>query len=146
MTLLIRGYASIFGNTDAMGEVVDSGAFTAWIRENPAKDLPLFWAHDHKYDPTRTPIGKTTLLREDSRGLYFEAEILDTNKGKEIQKLVEAGAVEGSSFAYFTHDAYVGPDGLDHLAELEPRELTVCTWGANPEAFTETIPEPIAEE
>ena len=140
MALKIRGYASIFRNVDQVGEIVDPGAFSDWIAENPTKSLPIFWAHDHIWDPAARPIGKTTKLRQDSKGLYYEAELADTAKAEEIQQLIKNGAATDASFAFRVNDQYQ-LDEVWHLSSLDPTEITVCTWGANPEAYTETIPE-----
>lgn len=146
--LKVHGYASVFGNVDLDGEVVDKGAFSAWIAENQNKSLPLFWNHSHRWKIDAKPIGHTTQIRQDKHGLYFEGEVLDTPEGLEVQELLSKRP-EGrmaASFYFNTHDRYQKND-VWHLAVLEPKEITATNWGANPEAYIEAVPvEPAPEE
>lgn len=142
MALRVRGYAAVFGNKDACGEIIDAGAFSAWLAENPDTDLPIFWEHDHIWaweDPAR-PIGKTTKLRQDKKGLYFEGELADTDKAAEIATLLEQGALTNASFAFRVIDRYQ-EDEVWHLSVLDPREISPVNWGANSEAYIEVIPQ-----
>jgi HK97 family phage prohead protease len=137
--LRVRGYASIFGNVDEYGEVVDKGAFSDWLAKNPDTQLPLFWNHAHVWDPTAKPIGVTTKLKQTARGLYFEGVVEDTPEGLEMQTLINGGAVSAASFAFSVKDRYQKKD-IWHLSVLEPKEITAANWGANPRAYIEAIP------
>jgi len=134
--LKVRGYASVFGNVDSYGEVVDAGAFSDWLADNPDTKLPLFWNHAHIWDALAKPIGYTTALRQDMKGLYFEADILDTKEGVEVQQIIRAAGRVASSFAYKTKSEYP-EDDVWHLSVLEPKEVTATNWGANPKAYVE---------
>lgn len=138
--LRVRGYASVFGNIDAYGEVVDAGAFSRWISENPSKSVPLYWQHSYAFDWTAKPIGKTTMIRQDSYGLYFEGEIADTAEGLEIQELLKSGAITNASFGFKTIDQYQ-KDEVWHLSDLDLTEIAPVRWGANDSAYIEAIPE-----
>ncbi len=138
--LKVRGYASIFGNVDSQNEVIDRGAFSGWIADNPGKSVPLFWSHAHKWDPLAMPIGKTTMIKQDRKGLYFEGEVSDTPEGVALQGLLKSGAVSGASFGFKTIDEYV-KGGIVHKSVLHLGEISPATWGANAKAFVEAIPE-----
>lgn len=137
--LKVRGYASVFGNVDLAGEVVDRGAFTDWLKANPDTQLQIFWNHAHVWDFLAKPIGVTTKLKQDRTGLYFEGEIADTPEGLEVQELIKQGAIHAASFAFKINDRYQKKD-VWHLKTLEPREITAASWGANPKAYIEPIP------
>jgi HK97 family phage prohead protease len=139
MPLLVRGFASVFGNKDSYGEVVDKGAFTKWIAKNPETSLPLFWQHAHIWDSLAKPIGHTTKIKETARGLYYEASIADTPEGLEVQELVKSGAVKAASFAYKIVTEEMRKS-VRHLVELDIKEITAANWGANDRAYIEPIP------
>ena len=134
----VKGYASVFGNIDLYGEVVDAGAFAGWINSNPQKQVPLLWMHDR----WTLPIGMTTAIHEDAFGLRFEAEIEDTALGVDVAKLIASGAVRSSSFAYKT----IGEEMVDeiwHLTQLDLLEISAVTtgFGANEKATIEMAPD-----
>ncbi len=145
----VRGYAAVFGNLDAHDEIIDEGAFSDWIAENPSKSVPVFWQHDHVgglfSGSHERPIGVTTLLRQNAKGLYFEAELADTEKAREIGTLLQAGAIKGASFAFGVRDQYE-QDEVWHLKSLNLKEISAVNWGANPEAYIEIIPQEQSDE
>lgn len=147
MGTLVQGYASVFGNVDSYGEVVDAGAFAAWIHENQAKQVPLLWMHDR----WTLPIGMTTGLSEDAHGLKFQGEVADSVLGRDVLALIESGAVRSASFAYNITDEYL-EDEVWHLAGLDLIEVSAVTtnFGANDKAYIELTPaegeEPKAEQ
>lgn len=134
----VKGYASIFGNLDKDFEVVDQGAFTDWLEANPNEPLPFLWIHKREL----MPVGLTTKLIQDEKGLYYEAAILDTAKGRDLFKAIEAGAVSASSFAYEIQDQYE-KDGVWHLSKLDLLEISAVTKGmsSNPQATVEILDE-----
>ena len=136
----VRGYAAVFGNVDSYGEVIDEGAFSNWLSDNPDNPVALYWNHAHIWSPHAKPIGKTTMVMQDSKGLYFEGVILDTEEGLEVQTLLEAGAIRGASFAFRIIDQYQ-EDEVWHLVDLDLKEITAANWGANSEAYIEAIPD-----
>jgi HK97 family phage prohead protease len=139
--LKVRGYASVFGNQDSDGEVIDRGAFSNWLKANPDTTLSIYWNHAHIWSPLAKPIGKTTKLRQDRKGLYFEGEILDTTEGLEVQELLKNGAINGASFAYRVADRYQKKN-VWHIADFEKvSEITAANWGANSKAYIEAVPD-----
>lgn len=132
----VRGYASVFGNIDKANEIVDQGAFSDWLAENPGKSMPVLWMHMGY----RLPVGSTSLLREDEKGLYYEAPIFDTVFGKDLLKAIAGGAVTEASFAYRILDEY-REESVWHLSKLELIEVSPVTKGfaANPMATTELM-------
>ena len=143
MATLVKGYASVFGNVDSYGEVVDRGAFADWIRSNPSKQVPLLWMHNGR----ELPLGLTLELSEDAHGLQFKAEIADTEIGRDVVALIESGAVRSSSFAYRITDEYKDDD-VWHLSGLELIEVSAVTtsFGANPAATIDVAEDDAARD
>lgn len=137
--LKVRGYAAWFGNLDKDNEVLVKGAFSPWLARNPTTSVKIFWVHGHRFNPMKMPVGVSTLLRQDAKGLYFEGEILDTIEGFDLQKLVRGGAVREASFGFRTRNRYQ-KKGIWHLAETDLLEISAANWGVNDRAYIEPIP------
>lgn len=139
MAIKVRGYASIFGVKDLDGEVVDRGAFSDWIANNPDTSLGIYWNHSHLYDYRAKPIGHTTKIKQDRTGLYFEGELNETAEGIEVAELLKGRRME-ASFAFKAHDHEVIKE-TRHYKSVSPYEVTAANFGANPKAYIEAIPE-----
>lgn len=124
---VFSGYASIFGNVDDGGDIVEPGAFTKTIAEGVGRVKILALHND-----TWLPIGKPVELREDSRGLYLKAKISDTSMGKDIKVLLRDGVLNELSIGYdpvvFDYDE----NGIRHLREVKLWEVSIVTWAMNP--------------
>ncbi len=128
----IEGYASLFGQTDQGGDVVQKGAYAASIeRLNAAgQRVKMLWQHD----PAQ-PIGVWDVVREDSRGLWVKGRILEqTQKGREAAALIAAGAIDGLSIGYRTTKAKKDDKGHRLLTELELWEVSLVTFPMLPSA------------
>lgn len=138
--LRVRGYASIFGNVDQYGEVVVRGAFSEWIAENPNTRLKIYWMHAHKFDPLAKPVGSTTMVKQDAKGLYFEGEILDTVEGLDVQTLLRGKAIREASFGFDPNVEGYEEDGIVYITQASIKEVTAANWGVNSKAYIEAIP------
>lgn len=136
----VTGYASIFGNKDLDDDIILPGAFAKSIAENgpQGKNSILFlWQHN----PGKV-LAKPSVLREDSKGLYYEATITSgATFAEDALKLIAEGLVEENSIGFQTvKSMFVQPDPNDwttwyrELVELNLFEHSAVTWGANPEA------------
>lgn len=124
-----EGYASVFGNVDAYGEVVDHGAFTKTVAERlPKRLIKILWQH---FDP----LGMPQSMHEDSHGLYVVGKVSKTQLGDEALTLMQDGVVDRMSIGYsvikeeFDHEAKT-----THLKELKLYEFSPVTFPANEEA------------
>jgi HK97 family phage prohead protease len=131
------GYASVFGNKDSYGDVVQPGAFTDTLAEWTASgnSLPVLWGHD-MYDPFSN-IGWVTSATEDDKGLLVDGQLdLDNAKGQQVYRLLKGRRVSQMSFAY---DVLEGgartEDGEDFysLDKLKLYEVSIVPIGANQE-------------
>ena len=129
------GYASVFGNIDLGGEVVDRGAFRKTLRENGGK-VPIL---DH-HDPVRQ-IGWNLEAHEDQRGLFVRGQLnLDVQGAREkfalMKQASQIGGRTGLSIGFRT--IRDGPDkvdpGIRRLKEIQLFEYSVVTFPMNQEA------------
>lgn len=124
---IFEGYASVFGNVDLVGDVVEKGAFKKTISENP--QLPILWQHH-----IDKPIGITKSIDEDGHGLKVIGELnLETNQGREAYALLKQGAIKGLSIGYQVIKDTV-KEGVRYLKELKLFEYSLVTIPANMEA------------
>lgn len=96
----ISGYAAVFNNVDKAGDMLMKGCFSKSINErgpeSQANDkIIMLWMHD-----MHEPIGRITVLREDDKGLYFEAAIDDVERGEQALKQLESGTLNQFSIGY----------------------------------------------
>lgn len=129
-------YASITGNIDEGGDVVDKGAFKKTLSER--RTLPLLWHHIMP-----EPLGIATSLKEDINGLFYEGQInLDTTIGREKWSLIKqfkaAGHAMGSSIGYQTIKDVID-EGIRHIKELRLWEVSLTPFPMNPLATVVNI-------
>lgn len=142
------GYASVFGNKDSYGDVVQPGAFEETLGEWDAakENLPVLWGHDMS-DPFSN-IGLVTEAKEDDRGLKVTAQLdLENPKAAQVYRLLKQGAVGQMSFAYDViegHSEKSGDDQYYSLDKLKLYEVSIVPIGANSE--TEILAVKIARE
>jgi len=128
---VVSGYGSVFGNEDLQGDIVQKGAFTETIRENP-KGWPMLFGHD-----TRRPVGFWTHAREDSKGLYLEGEFtMDMPEGASARALcshaARLGQPLGLSIGYMQRkDGSRTVGNQRHLTGLSVLEVSLATVPAN---------------
>lgn len=120
------GLASVFGNEDLVGDVVERGAFKRTIEQNP--EVPILWQHD-----AWEPIGKGK-VSETYDGLLIEGKLaLGVQRGREAHELLKEEALRGLSIGYDTLDFNV-QDEVRHLTEVRLWEVSLVTFAANPKA------------
>jgi len=121
------GLASTYGNTDAMGDVVEKGAFTKTIAER-AGEVPLLWTHK-----TDEPVGLGTLEDTDD-GIQLTGKLeLELPTARKVHTLVKKGIVRGLSIGFETIQAKT-IKGIRHLRELKLWEVSFVLFPANPQA------------
>jgi HK97 family phage prohead protease len=126
---IVQGYASIFGNIDSHKDIVVQGAFKKTIQENNNR-IKFLWQHD-LYEP----IGKPTIMQEDSKGLYFEAKISETDIGKKAMTLIKDGVLNEMSIGYDTiKDEFDTKKNVRLLKEIRLWEISVVTLASNSQA------------
>lgn len=125
------GYASVFGNVDSYGDIVEPEAFTKTIDEWSSSDdvLSCLWAHDMS-DPFSN-IGEVLEMSADDHGLLVKVQLdLDNQKAHQIYRLAKGRRLSQMSFAYDIVEASNEDDGF-HLKELKLYEVSLVPIGAN---------------
>lgn len=129
-TLSIRAYALVFSNIDSYGDIIKAGACDKWLRSEDSKRCALCYQHD-----IHNVIGVITEKGVDDKGLWIEADILPTQQGKDVQILMQAGAIKEFSIGYYADTyTYGKEDGQDvrYLEEISIVEVSPVTRAANP--------------
>ena len=130
--MTIKAYALAFGNIDSYGDVIAPNACDAFLASEDASRLKLCYQHD-----THEVIGVITAKGVDSVGMWIEADILPTTTGKDVQLLIDAGAIDEFSIGYYANEYhYEKRDGyevrvLDNITIIE---VSPVTRAANPKA------------
>lgn len=126
---IFEGFASKFGNLDLHNDIIEKGAFAKTIQERfPKKMIKVLWQH-------MEPIGMPEVLEETDDGLYVKGKISKTRLGDEAIELMKDGVVDGMSIGYdVIKDNFDDEKGIRYLRELKLYEVSIVTWGANPEA------------
>lgn len=128
------GYASVFGNVDQGGDIVERGAFAQTLQAKKALDVAMLWSHD----PRSVPIGKWLDLHEDERGLVARGQLtLDIPRARDVHAALKEGTVKGLSIGY-----RVAKDGAEldrngrvrRLKALDLFEVSVVTFPMNTRA------------
>jgi HK97 family phage prohead protease len=122
------GYASVFGNIDLGGDIVERGAFKEIVK-NAAGQVTVLWQHI-----ARSPIGVAT-VKQDDKGLAFEGSlVLEDPQARVARAHMKAGSVRGMSIGYDVREggAKILESGIRQLTDLKLWEISAVTWGMNP--------------
>ena len=144
---VFTGYASVFGNVDSYGDIVQPGAFKdsldAWRASD--RQIPLLWGHDtYALDSIIGSIDPSEAV-EDDHGLLVTGRFdLDTESGRLAYRHVKGRRLSDMSFAYRVLEEAKKPDG-NHLLKLDLREVSIVHTGANPEAGVRAVKSALVE-
>jgi HK97 family phage prohead protease len=142
---VIEGHASLWGVPDRGGDVVERGAFAAWLgrlARGQAAPPRMLWQHD-----PREPIGVWDEVAEDARGLRVRGRLLlDLARGREAATLVRAGALDGLSIGYRPLRADRDGAGRRRLVEIDLWEVSLVTFPMLPEARLSAKAAPLLDD
>ena len=129
----LSGYAAVFYREgvpeteyrpfEGRIERIAPGAFAAAI--DRGDDVRAVFNHDSPL-LGRTRSG-TLELREDETGLFYSAELPDTQGARDIAALVKRGDISGSSFMFTVDDEHRDDSGDDEIREI--RSVTLYDVG-----------------
>ncbi len=129
---VVTGYLSTFGNVDSHNDIIEKGAFTKSLNENRNR---IFFLNQHNFNQ---PHGKFAVLREDTKGLYFESEpLINTTYSDDAIKLYEAGIMTEHSIGFVTLNAVddiIDSKSIRKIKEVKLYEGSNVTIGANSSA------------
>ncbi|QBQ97865.1 HK97 family phage prohead protease [Paraburkholderia pallida] len=120
------GYASVFGNVDSTGDIVDRGAWAESL--GVKKSVPLLF--NHRVDNL---IGRALDLREDDVGLHFAGRLTEgVQLADDTYKHLKAGALDGVSVGYRIQPGGATLDGeIRHIRRASLLEISVVVAPAN---------------
>ena len=124
-------YASVFGNMDSYGDIVERGAFTNTLAKSAEKGIviPVLWGHDMR-DPFAN-VGAVLDAEEDDYGLRVTGQLdLDNPTAVQVYRLIKGRRTNTMSFAYTLVRADQEEDGF-HIHELELHEVSIVQVPAN---------------
>lgn len=126
------GYFSSFNVKDAYADIVNPGAFAKTITEqgpnSPQPRIKHLLDHD-----TYLTLGKLTVLKEDSFGLYYESKLGTHSTAQDFIKMAESGLITEHSIGYQTIKSSMDETtGVRTLIELRLMEgSSLRSWGVN---------------
>jgi uncharacterized protein len=94
------GYAAVFNSPSEplpFREKIAPGAFRRSL--DSRNDIKLLWNHDTS-EILASSRAKTLVLRETERGLYTEALLPNTSRGRDTAELIRRGDVDSMSFGF----------------------------------------------
>jgi len=98
--MTLRGYAAVFNSPSQplpFIETIERGAFADSLKSR--NDVKLLWNHDTGIVLGSTRAG-TLRLMEDERGLFVEADLPDTQAGRDAAVSIQRGDVTAFSFGF----------------------------------------------
>jgi len=129
------GYASVFDNVDAAGDIVRPGAFAKSIANNAP--IPLLWEHGAQ-DP-RNYVGDVVKAAETADGLEITGKFdLSSEFGQAAYKNVKGRRVQGLSIGYTVAKSVKTAAG-NELLDVNLIEVSIVTRGANSRALVGSV-------
>ena len=120
-SLVIEGYASLFGVEDLVGDVVRAGAFSRSLARGTQVGMLL------SHVGGRT-VGRWSVVREDGRGLFVRGLVTDeTAAGAAALELIGDGELSGLSIGFVARDWSPRVVRGRELREIELREISLVS-------------------
>lgn len=127
------GLAAGFNNVDSWGDKIVPGAFLQQIVDQGVT-VPILWQHN-----TDWPIGKTTDMYENNRGLQVTGQLaLATTQGKDAYEVLKADIPMGLSIGFNALD-YSYEGDVRVLSDIELWEISLVTFPANDKARVTSV-------
>jgi len=118
-SLVIEGYASLFGVEDLAGDVVRAGAFARSLAAGAGVRLLL------NHGGRRT-VGRWTRIHEDGRGLFVRGFVMpETPAGQAALEMIGEGRLSGLSIGFIARDWMPRVTRGRELREIDLREVSL---------------------
>ncbi len=139
------GYGAVFGNVDSYGDVIEKGAFSAYLADvqSGKQDWPAMLQQHGGWAVSASdlkPVGVYSDLSEDGIGLKTTGILAGTQDGTDLYTLMKMQprpAISGLSIGYYVREsAYGGKnDPYDRLLkQIDLVEISIVTFPANGKA------------
>lgn len=144
------GYGAVFGNVDAYGDVIEPGAFSAFLADvkGGRQPWPAMLLQHGGYGMTAEdmmPVGIFTELAEDGRGLKFDGKLADIQRARDayaLMKMEPRPAITGMSIGYVAKEwepRSKPDDPRRRLKRIDVMEISLVTFPANPSARVDSV-------
>jgi len=136
---IVTGYFSDFNSTDSDGDIIKPGAFQKSISQNGPQSSKPRIKHLLNHDSSK-PLGVLEVLKEDTKGLYYESRLGTHSLGVDFIKMVDSGLISEHSIGFQTvkynqlkpWNEWKQGEAARELTELKLYEGSSLTaWGAN---------------
>lgn len=149
-TMTFTGYGAVFGNVDSYGDVIEPGAFSAFLSDmqrGKAQWPAMLLQHGGwgMSSEDVTPIGIWTDLAEDGHGLKVSGKLADTPRGRELHSLMKMQprpAIDGLSIGYIPKEwepRSKPDDPRRRLKRIDLIEISPVTFPANGKARVQSV-------
>lgn len=144
-TMSFEGYGAVFGNIDAYGDVIEPGAFAAYLSDahNEKQAWPSMLLQHGGWGMTAEdmmPAGVWTDLAEDGKGLKSAGTLADIEKSRDaytLMKMKPRPAIDGLSIGYYAREwaeRSKPEDPRRTLKRIDLVEISLVTFPANGKA------------
>lgn len=144
------GYGASFGNLDSWGDIIEKGAFSAFLDDvkTGKQNWPAMLMQHGGWGVSAddyTPVGVYTDLKEDEFGLKTTGNLAPTPRGTEaytLMKMQPRPAISGLSIGYYVREFSFGGknDPYDRLLkQIDLLEISIVTFPANDKAKINSI-------
>lgn len=136
---IVTGYFSDFNSIDSDGDIIKPGAFQKSISQNGPQSSKPRIKHLLNHDSSK-PLGVLEVLKEDTKGLYYESRLGTHSLGVDFIKMVDSGLITEHSIGFQTikynqlkpWNEWKPGEAARELTELKLYEGSSLTaWGAN---------------
>ena len=136
---IVTGYFSDFNSIDSDGDIIKPGAFQKSISQNGPQSSKPRIKHLLNHDSSK-PLGVLEVLKEDTKGLYYESRLGTHSLGVDFIKMVDSGLITEHSIGFQTvkykqlkpWNEWKHGEAARELSELKLYEGSSLTaWGAN---------------
>lgn len=144
------GHGAVFNNVDAYGDVIEPGAFSAWLADVKAgkQPWPAMLSQHGGWGMTAddlTPVGIYTDIAEDGTGLKVDGALADTARAGDLYKLMKMEprpAIDGMSIGYIAKEwepRSKPEDPRRKLKRIDVVEISLVTFPANRRARVSSV-------
>ena len=136
-TRMVKGYASVFNNTDSDDDVILKGSYNKSIKEwgPEGKDrIKLVAQHD-----ISQPVARITELKEDSNGLFMEAKFGTHTLGEDYYRMTKEGIINEFSVGFVPIEKQENDKGGYDISNIKLYEVSMVTVAANDEAVVTDV-------
>ena len=134
---IVKGYASVFNNTDSDSDIILSGAYNKSIKEwgPEGKDrIKLVAQHD-----IGRPVARITELKEDANGLFMEAKFGTHTDGEDYYRMTKEGIINEFSVGFVPVEKEENEKGGYDISNIKLYEVSMVTVAANDEAVVTDV-------